>query len=85
MLNHLKMLMEKNLLKIPGDYQQLITQMNEQQYEYLQPKTARERIHLKFWHPIGHHDDQLYALALACRASQETPPPGIGAIILPHQ
>ena len=29
MLNHFKILMEKKLLKIPGDDQQLITQMNE--------------------------------------------------------
>lgn len=84
MLNHLKILMEKNLLKIPGDDQQLVTQMNEQQYEYLQPKTARERIHLKFWHPPGRHDDQLFALALACLASQQAAPPGTGAILLPH-
>ena len=51
MLNRLKLLMKKKLLKIPGDDRQLITQMNEQQYEYLQPKTAQERIHLKFKHP----------------------------------
>ena len=84
-LNHLKLLMEKKQLKIPGDDRQLITQMNEQQYEYLQPKTARERLHLKFWHPTNRHDDQLYALALACRASQQAPPPGTGAIMLPHK
>jgi phage FluMu gp28-like protein len=85
MLNHLKLLMEKKLLKILGDDKQLIAQINEQQYEYLQPKTAQERIHLKFRHPLGRHDDQLYALALACRASTEAPPPGTGAIMLPHQ
>jgi hypothetical protein len=84
MLNQLKLLMEKKLLKIPGDDKQLIAQINEQQYEYLQPKTAQERIHLKFRHPPGRHDDQLFALALACRASQEAPPPGTGAIMLPH-
>jgi hypothetical protein len=84
MLNHLKLLMEKNQLKILADDHQLITQINEQQYEYLRPKTAQERIHLKFWHPPGRHDDQLYALALACSASAEAPPPGIGAIMLPH-
>jgi phage FluMu gp28-like protein len=85
MLNHLKLLMEKKLLKILGDDKQLIAQINEQQYEYLKPKTAQERIHLKFWHPPGRHDDQLYALALACSASMEAPPPGKGAIMLPHQ
>jgi len=74
MLNYLKLLMEKNQLKILGDDTQLIAQINEQQYEYLKPKTAQERIHLKFWHPQGRHDDQLYALALACYASKEAEP-----------
>jgi hypothetical protein len=80
MLNNLKLLMEKKLLKIIGDDKALIAQMNEQQYEYLQPKTAQERIHLKFWHPQGRHDDQLMALALACRAASHAPPPGKLAI-----
>jgi phage FluMu gp28-like protein len=84
MLNNLKLLMEKKLLKIVGDDKALITQINEQQYEYLQPKTAQERIHLKFWHPQGRHDDQLMALALACRATTQAPPPGVGAVMLPH-
>jgi phage FluMu gp28-like protein len=81
MLNNLKLLMEKKLLKIAGDDKTLIAQVNEQQYEYLQPKTAQERIHLKFWHPQGRHDDQLMALALACRAAQRAAPPGVGAIL----
>jgi hypothetical protein len=80
MLNNLKLIMEKKLLKIVGDDKLLIAQMNEQQYEYLQPKTAQERIHLKFWHPQGRHDDQLMALALACRAASHAPPPGKLAI-----
>jgi hypothetical protein len=74
MLNYLKLLMEKQQLKINGEDRQLIAQINEQQYEYLQPNTARERLHLKFWHPKGRHDDQLYALALACNASKEAGP-----------
>jgi hypothetical protein len=82
-LNNLKLLMEKKLLKIIGDDKALIAQMNEQQYEYLQPKTAQERIHLKFWHPQGRHDDQLMALALACRAASHSAPPGVGALF-PH-
>jgi hypothetical protein len=81
MLNNLKLLMEKRLLKIAGDDKTLIAQVNEQRYEYLQPKTAQERIHLKFWHPQGRHDDQLMALALACRAAQQAAPPGVGAIL----
>jgi hypothetical protein len=84
MLNNLKLLMEKKLLKIVGDDTTLITQINEQQYEYLQPKTAQERIHLKFWHPQRRHDDQLMALALACRAATQAPPPGVGAVMLPQ-
>lgn len=84
MLNNLKLLMEKKLLKILGDDKQLIAQMNEQQCEYMQPKTAQERIHMKFWHPQGRHDDQLMSLALACRAATRAPPPGVGAVMLPH-
>lgn len=84
MLNNLKLLMEKKLLKIAGDDKSLIAQINEQQYEYMQPKTAQERIHLKFWHPRGRHDDQLMALALACRAAGRAAPPGVGAFMLPH-
>jgi len=64
--------MEHKRLNIPGDDTQLTAQINEQQYEYLKPKTAQERIHLKFWHPQGRHDDQLFALALACYATKET-------------
>jgi hypothetical protein len=85
LLNNLKLLMEKKLLKIVGDDASLMAQINEQQYEYLQPKTAQERIHLKFWHPQGRHDDQLMALALACRAATRAPPPGVGAVLLPHR
>ncbi|MCW4047986.1 MAG: hypothetical protein NWE99_10600 [Candidatus Bathyarchaeota archaeon] len=74
MLNYLKLLMEKKQLGIHGEDKQLIAQINEQQYEYLKPNTAQERIHIKFRHPKGRHDDQLYALALACYASKETEP-----------
>jgi hypothetical protein len=74
MLTYLKLLMEKKQLLIHGQDKQLIAQINEQQYEYLKPNTAQERIHLKFRHPKGRHDDQLYALALACYASKETEP-----------
>jgi len=69
-LNHLKFVMEKKQLGVLGDDAQLIAQLNEQQYEYLKPKTAQERVHLKCWHPQGRHDDQLFALALACHASR---------------
>ncbi|KPV62767.1 MAG: hypothetical protein AOA66_1223 [Candidatus Bathyarchaeota archaeon BA2] len=68
---YLKLLMEQKRLSILPDDTQLITQINEQRYEYLKPKTAQERIHLKFYHPPKRHDDQLFALALACYASKE--------------
>jgi hypothetical protein len=73
-LNYLKLLMEKKELRIRGDDKMLIAQINEQQYEYLKPNTAQERIHIKFKHPRGRHDDQLYALALACYANKEAEP-----------
>ena len=74
MLNYLKLLMEKNQLRIQGGDKQLIAQINEQQYEYLQPNTAQEHIHMKYRHPKGRHDDQLFALALACYATKEAEP-----------
>jgi hypothetical protein len=69
MLNNLKLLMEKKRLKIAGDDKTLIAQLNEQIHEYLQPKTAQERIHIKFRHPIGKHDDQLMALQFSQRSA----------------
>jgi len=73
--------MEKNLLRIVGEDKGLIAQINEQQYEYLKPCTAQERIHIKFFHPRGRHDDQLYALALACYASKQATPEPFLAVI----
>jgi len=73
---YLKLLMEQKRLGILADDTQLITQISEQRYEYLKPKTAQERIHLKFYHPPKRHDDQLFALALACHASKEEEPKG---------
>jgi len=71
---YLKLLMEQKNLGILSDDAELIAQINEQRWEYLQPKTAREMVHLKFWHPARRHDDQLFALALACYASKEIEP-----------
>ena len=51
MLNCLKLLMEKKQLCIQGEDKQLMAQINEQQYEYLKPNTAQERLHIKFKHP----------------------------------
>jgi hypothetical protein len=82
MLNFLKLLMEKKQLQIHGADKQLIAQINEQQYEYIKPKTAQERIHLSFHHPRGRHDDQLYALVLACYASKEANPAPYSAVLI---
>jgi phage FluMu gp28-like protein len=76
-LTHLKLLMEQKLLSIVPEDKQLITQINEQQYEYLKPKTAMKCIHLKYWHPQGRHDDQLHALALATYAAKTKEPEAI--------
>lgn len=81
MLNYLKLLMEKHQLKLNGSDKQLIAEINEQQYEYIKPKTAQERIHLSFHHPHGRHDDQLFALALACYASKSNYPGQASAVI----
>jgi len=66
--------MEQRKLGILPDDSALISQMNEQQFEYTQPKTAREHVYMKFRHPLRRHDDQLFALALACYASKEEEP-----------
>jgi phage FluMu gp28-like protein len=73
-LTYLKLLMEQKLLGFLPDDSVLISQMNEQQFEYTQPKTAREHVYMKFWHPLRRHDDQLFALALACYASKKEEP-----------
>lgn len=69
LLSNLKLKMEQKRLALP-QYQPLIAQMSEQQYEYRNPKTAHERVHLHFYHPPNHHDDQLWSLALACWAAK---------------
>ena len=65
MLAFLKVKMEQGLFKMPYD-RRLCEQINEQRFEYT--KSGQ----LKFWHPTGSHDDQLWALALACFAAKET-------------
>jgi hypothetical protein len=73
-LTYLKLLMEQKKLSILPDDKELIAQINEQQHEYQQPKKAQKQIHQRFWHPPRRHDDQLFALALACYASKEEQP-----------
>jgi hypothetical protein len=70
LLTNLKLAMEQNKLKLPYN-RPLITQINQQQYEYT--KTG----HLTFSHPTGAHDDQLWALSLAVYAAQRQPEPTI--------
>lgn len=77
LLTSLKIAMEQNRLAIPY-HRQLCQQINEQQYEY--SKSG----HLQFSHPENSHDDMLWALALAVTTSMQAPPPGIGAVMLPH-
>ncbi len=69
LLSNLKLKMEQRRLALP-QYQPLIAQMSEQQYEYRNPKTAQERVHLHFYHPANHRDEQLWSLALACCAAK---------------
>ena len=69
LVSNLKLKMEQRSLALP-QFQPLVAQMSEQQYEYRNPKTARERVHLHFYHPPNHHDDQLWSLALACWAAK---------------
>ena len=47
-LTYLKLLMEQRMLGFLPDDAALISQMNEQQFEYTQPKTAREHVYMKF-------------------------------------
>ena len=37
-----------------------------------------------FSHPEGSHDDRFWAICMAIRGSMQAPPPGIGAVMLPH-
>jgi hypothetical protein len=68
LLNHLKLTMQQNKLKLPYN-RQLIEQINQQQYEY------SKNGHLTFSHPQGTHDDQLWALSLAtCSTTHQTEP-----------
>jgi len=69
-LSRLRIQMEQRRLAV-SYHTLLIDQMNEQQYEYRKPKTAQERIHLKFKHPVGRHDDVLWAFALAVYAAKQ--------------
>ncbi|KPV62526.1 MAG: Terminase-like family protein [Candidatus Bathyarchaeota archaeon BA2] len=70
MLANLRVKMEQGAFKMPYNHR-LCQQINEQRYEYT--KSGK----LMFWHPPNSHDDQLWALALACYASKDDEPRGV--------
>lgn len=61
-LTALKIVMEQKRLKMPY-HRRLCQQINEQEYQY--GKSG----YLTFSHPVGSHDDMLFALALCCYAA----------------
>jgi phage FluMu gp28-like protein len=67
-LGRLKLAFEQQKLTLPRENQQLLIQITSQQ---CQPTISRT---LKFTHPSGAHDDQLWALALSCWAAFKEPP-----------
>jgi hypothetical protein len=68
-LGRLKLAMEQHRLTLPRDNSRLLVQMTAQRCE---PTTSGT---LKFSHPPGTHDDELWSLALAAYASLEPPYP----------
>ena len=65
LMGKLKLALEQGKLTLPRDNPQLLVQMTAQQCEPTKSGT------LKFSHPAGTHDDQLWSLALAIYASQQ--------------
>jgi len=73
-LGKLRLQMEARKLTLPRDHTPLLTQITSQQAE---PMTSGR---LKFYHPTGTKDDQLWALALAIHATVEQ---GSAGILMP--
>jgi phage FluMu gp28-like protein len=73
-MGKLKLALEQSTLTLPRDNQQLLVQMTAQQCEPTKSGT------LKFSHPTGTHDDQLWSLALAIYASQQYTAPNFKPI-----
>lgn len=76
MMTLLQTRMEQKKLILPMD-RSLLSQINEQQYRFGKAKpdeTPEEKGVMRFYHPPGTHDDQLWALALAVYASKEKEP-----------
>jgi len=66
---------EQKRLILPID-RPLLSQINEQQYRFTKSSTKpterpQEKGTITFYHPLGTHDDQLWALALALYAAKE--------------
>ncbi len=68
-LGKLKLALEKGKLTLPRDSSRLLVQITAQRCE---PTVSGA---LKFTHPAGTHDDQLWSLALAVYASHQRTPP----------
>jgi phage FluMu gp28-like protein len=66
-MGKMKLALQHGTLTLPRDNPQLLIQMTEQQCE-----TTKSGA-LKFSHPAGTHDDQLWSLALAIYASTQQP------------
>ncbi len=73
-MGKLKLALEQGRLILPRDNPQLLVQMTAQQCEPTKSGT------LKFSHPAGTHDDQLWSLALAIYASQQQTRPAFKPI-----
>jgi len=73
----LKQNMVEGDFKLPYD-RDVINELNVERFEL----TKGGKI--KYSHPEGTHDDRFWAIALAVAASRMAPPPGRGAVLLPH-
>ncbi|MGA8904681.1 MAG: hypothetical protein WB661_06705 [Candidatus Bathyarchaeia archaeon] len=73
-MGKLKLALEQGRLTLPRDNPQLLVQMTAQQCETTKSGT------LKFSHPPGTHDDQLWSLALAIYASKQQTRPNFKPI-----
>jgi phage FluMu gp28-like protein len=73
-MGRLKLTMEHGKLTLPRDESRLLVQITSQRCEPTKSGT------LKFSHPVGTHDDQLWSLALATYASQQQTRPAFKPI-----
>jgi hypothetical protein len=64
--------------ELPLD-QDVQAELNVEQWE----QTAGSEVYT-FSHPEGSHDDRFWAICMAVKASMQSPPPGAGAVMLPH-